>query len=740
MKNVYYLFVAFLLAFSLNATGQTQNALEFDGIDDYVDCGNDASLDITGPITIEAWIYTETVLQEYVRFVEKDWATSYFLGSSYGNDGIAFGMDPNGSVANVLETADDLIYQFIWTHVAGTWDGTTLKIYINGDLVASKPWSNTPGGSSENTLIGKYYVDLTHNFDGYMDEVRIWNVARSQTEIQANIYKEIENPASESNLVAYYQFDEGSATQTSDDLSQNDNTAVLGGTLAIESSDPTWITSTAPMPYLSFQDGIWEDVDTWTYGQGWPFKSWALVKIQNNVTVTTDDVAGTLTLLPVGRLTIDPTFSLDVADNFIIKSNATGTGSLINNGTFTYGSASVERYYTGGQWHLISSPISNAVSGMFTGLYLQKHNEATNMYTDIIPTNELLNPGQGYALWNNSTATASFNGTLTTGTVGSTNNIKRSGAGSANYGWNLVGNPYCSAIDWDAASGWTKTNVNNAVYIHRNATTWATYVGGVGTNGGSRYIANGQGFFVSVTDNAGSYPEYGTLTMTEAVKVHNNPTFYKETVANLLRLEIAGNGYTDETVIRFSEEATVNFDGNFDAHKIFGYVDEAANIYSTTEGQQYSINALPASQSTSVGVYAGTASEYEISATEVNDLQTVLLEDLLTGTVTNLLEGSYVFTYDGSFNDRFIIHFSPMTGIEAPSKTKANIFAYQNNVICYLPEATYGKASVYQINGQLVKTFDVQSGKNAIQLNKAGTYIVKIITDDFAETQKITIR
>ena len=740
MNQIRNLLLGFLVFAGFTLFSQPQNALNYDGVNDYVNCGNDASLNITGSITVETWIYLPQSISQYKRFVEKDWATSYFLGSSYGSNGIAFCMDANNNVSNVLETADNVVFPFTWIHVAGTWDGATLKVYVNGELEGTKAWSNTVTGSNNSVLVGKYYGNSTQNFSGYMDEVRIWSVARTEQEIRDNMYKELDNPGSEANLVAYYQFNEGVASQTSDDLSQNNNTAVLGGTLAIEPSDPAWIVSTAPLPYMSVQNGIWEDVDTWAFGQGWPFNSWARADINHSVNVTTADVAGTLRLLSNGRLTIDPTYSLDVADDFIIKSTAVGTGSLINNGTFTYGSASVERYYTGGEWHLISSPISNAVAGLFTGLYLQSHDESTNMYSDIVPVSQPLNPGQGYALWNNSTATATFTGTLNTGTVGSSGNLSRSGAGYANYGWNLVGNPYCSAIDWDAASGWTKTNVDDATYIHRDASTWATYVGGLGTNGGSRYIAAGQGFFVSVTDNGGPYPESGTFSMDESVKVHQNPSFFKTDIANLLRLEISGNGYTDETAIRFLDESTNNFDGSWDAHKMFGYVDEAANIYSYFGEQRYSINTLPEMQSIGIGVQSGSASVYEITATEVNDLTTVLLEDLLTGSITNLMETSYLFTYDESMVDRFVIHFTPLSVIEGPSGIQSTIFAYQNNVICHLPEATSGNISIYQINGQLVKTSDLHSGKNSILLDHNGTYIVKVITDSSVQTQKITIR
>lgn len=73
-------------------------------------------------------------------------------------------------------------------------------------------------------------------------------------------------------------------------------------------------------------------------------------------------------------------------------------------------------------------------------------------------------------------------------------------AGLIEDGWNLLNNPYCSAIDWDSPS-WTKTNVDNAIYVYdRINDYYASYVGpigmlpGVGTNGGTNIIASSQAF------------------------------------------------------------------------------------------------------------------------------------------------------------------------------------------------------------------------------------------------------
>ncbi|NOX48846.1 MAG: T9SS type A sorting domain-containing protein [Chlorobi bacterium] len=744
MKTKQLLAVVIFVFGSLYLSGQGQYGLGFDGLDDYVNCGNDASLDITGNITIEAWVYSTAINQNnWNRIVEKDWATSYYLGSGDGasTNAIAFGMDPNANQNNVVQTSDNVLNLNVWHHVAGTWDGSTLTIYVDGVLAASMPWVNPADGSTNNTLIGAYYGAEPHFFDGSLDEVRIWDVSLTQAQIRENMYKELDNPALEANLVAYYSFNEGSG-QTSADLSSNSNTAVLGGTVAIEPSDPIWVTSTAPIPYYTVADGAWTTVTTWANGQYPPYNAWSRVEINNAVTIGVSGAIGEAVINPVGSVTINAGNLVTVGGSFIIRSNAGGSGSFINNGTFSYGSATVERYYAGSEWHLISSPISDAVSGMFTGLYLQYHDESDNLYHDITPTNVPLDPGTGYALWNNSSSTAEFIGTLNTGTIGAPNTVQRTATGG-NSGWNLVGNPFCSAIDWDAATGWTKTNIDNATYRHVNSATWATYVGGVGTNGGTRYIAMGQGFFVSVSDpgSGGPFPVMGTLQSTEAVKVHLNTTaFYKDGISDFVRLEVSGNGYTDETVIRLLEGTTVGFDGDWDAHKIFGYVDEVGQIY-TNQDQPLSINALPfGTESVPLGVKAGENSLFAISVTESSDIDIILLEDTETGTFTNLKNNSYNFGYVvGENDDRFILHLNSLTDIPDNKASGVNIFAYGNEIHLEAPYGIDGKIKVYNITGQLISQKQINGKSETIKIAGTGTFIVKVVYSNSVVTEKVTI-
>jgi len=442
------------------------------------------------------------------------------------------------------------------------------------------------------------------------------------------------------------------------------------------------------------------------------------------------DVPGSTTdvIIPTGLTNYPTVDRKGTCNNISIASGARlvdmGTGYLIPGGT-----ATVDRDYSGGEWHLISAPISNATANMFLGLYLQKHTESTNLYTDIYNTATPLNVMQGYALWNDLAGTAQFVGTLNTGGFGAANNVTRTG-----LGWNLVGNPYPSPIDWDAATGWTKTNVDNATYRHVNNATWAEYVGGVGANGGTRYIAGEQGFFVGVTTGFTT----GTLSMTNEVRTHSTSTFFKDDISDIVRLEVSGNGYSNETVIRFLDNATPGFDGQWDAHKLFGIVPEAPAIYSSDNGMM-SINTLPETNLVPVGVNVGVPGEFTITATETSEFADVILEDIVTGKFTDMKSESYPFYYDMDFDNRFILHFTPLS---VPENTADMISIYSKNhdVCVSVPANTTGLVKVYNLMGQEEASASIMDITTRITLEKSAYYVVEVISEGSVVTKKVFVK
>ncbi|PKF75359.1 endo-beta-N-acetylglucosaminidase H [Chryseobacterium sp. PMSZPI] len=123
-----------------------------------------------------------------------------------------------------------------WYHVAATYDGATMKLYINGVLDASK--AQTGSINSNGAFNVGYSYDISRNFNGNIDEVRVWKRALSQTEISQNMCG-VSTPAS--SLAAYWKFNEGTGTSVQDS-SGNGMSLTLTGTNA-----SSWVTD-VPCP------------------------------------------------------------------------------------------------------------------------------------------------------------------------------------------------------------------------------------------------------------------------------------------------------------------------------------------------------------------------------------------------------------------------------------------------------------------------------------------------------------
>src|SRR5436190_15109561 len=119
--------------------------------------------------------------------------------------------------------------------------------------------------------------------------------------------------------------------------------------------------------------------------------------------------------------------------------------------------------------------------------------------------------------------------------------------GAAEDGYVMIGNPYPSPIDW-TSSGWSKNNINDAIYIwNPDLQQYASWVSGVSTNGGSNLIASSQSFWIQTN---GPNP---SLSCNENIKVSGDPAFLKSAPSSFdwVKLSINGNGYKDETILRF---------------------------------------------------------------------------------------------------------------------------------------------------------------------------------------------
>ncbi|NHZ86155.1 MAG: hypothetical protein GWP19_09765 [Planctomycetia bacterium] len=230
------------------------NALNFDGSNDFIAVSN-ISLNGYTAVTFEAWVYPLSfngVAEDYISNLTGHDDASGLLRIG---DNDPSHMQENSRPQFAVVTTDGvdkcnattMMYANTWYHLAGTYDGSNLKIYVNGNLEDTEPHTGSISTTETSINIGGPNSS-SRFFDGIVDEVRIWNTARSETEIRQNMYKEL--TGGESGLVAYYNLNETTGTVADN----SEGTSSLDGSLT-NMAGTEWLTSNAifgPKNYLDF--------------------------------------------------------------------------------------------------------------------------------------------------------------------------------------------------------------------------------------------------------------------------------------------------------------------------------------------------------------------------------------------------------------------------------------------------------------------------------------------------------
>ena len=416
---------------------------------------------------------------------------------------------------------------------------------------------------------------------------------------------------------------------------------------------------------------------------------------------------------------------------FLTLVSAAGQTALIDgsgNGTVS-GTVTMQRYLPSGfGYKYISSPFQAStvseladdidLSASFPNLYKYDESQTTSGWVSYVTPTNTLYPMQGYAANFGSSSnafTADISGIVNNGALSLTlynhNN-------TYTLGFNLVGNPYPSPINWDAASGWTKTNIDNALYYFKASTTdqydgtYSTYVNGISSDGlATGIIPSMQGFFVHVTN--GTYPVTGTLGLNNNVRVTDQThPFMKSSVissGSLVRLTAAFADDTtsdDPLVIYFNDKASPGFDSDLDALKLMNTDYNVPNFFAAgSDGAKLSINALPIFTDTLCTVPLGLSLQKDGNVKfRIRDIDSdlsdigVQLTDIVTGIRQDLLNGKEysVSLTSGDYNSRFYLNLTSVsTGIpEVPANKE--IF------------------SVYSSHGFIKATFNIDPGENGI--------------------------
>ena len=473
-----------------------------------------------------------------------------------------------------------------------------------------------------------------------------------------------------------------------------------------------------------------------------------------------------LTINAFGFLTVATTLTNN--GSVMMLTNATDQASLICPAFAGAGSYTYDRYLGVNTalplaergWHYISSPVPGfTAGGNMNDYYLNTWDETISMWE--AQTGNQAPDCTPVALTNNGTDgwSTKFVEDYATFTCAGVNpgtgmNVEFMGAPNAGTqvkgmtytgagvlpGFNLVGNPYPSYWYYDGfffGGNWPLGLFDAIYYWDEDANQYASYVNGLGTNGGGPYVPPAQAFFLEMD---GTQPTADIqFDDVDRAHVYGLP-FYKDEVTDLVKLMASANGFTDETVIRFGEDFTSARDKS-DARKLMSGGSTVPSLYTMASDIAISINGMPATESVPVYFECGTSGSYTIETVETSDFSFIELEDLLLGTKTNLLEGSYTFEHTtGVAADRFVLHFAPV-GVEEMNANNVNIWSNENRIYVQAPASLNGDIVVYNIMGQEVVRTDIAPGVNVIPMDDVNTfYVVKVLTDDNAVTGKVYIK
>ncbi|MHC1730991.1 MAG: hypothetical protein AB9888_02990 [Bacteroidales bacterium] len=334
-------------------------------------------------------------------------------------------------------------------------------------------------------------------------------------------------------------------------------------------------------------------------------------------------------------------------------------------------------------------------------------------------------------------------------------------------GFNLVGNPYPSPVDWNAA-GWTKTGIDNALYFFRTSTTdeyggtYSSYVNGISSDGvADNIIPSMQGFFVHVSD--GSYPVTGVLGATNSVRVNNySHIFFKSSPSVnrfLIRLTAAFTddaASSDPMVVYFDDDAAGAFDRELDALKLFNTDMMVTNLFSVlSDGSKLSVNALPHQTDSVVYVPLGLTSyrdgEVVFALRNLENLPEnvrIMFRDAATGANTDLVSsGPYRADIKaGDYTSRFALAILKNTTPVEPAPGEDDLFSVysfgqQLRATVGTVRAGEGTITVYDLGGRPVFVKKIsETGRYNMDVSiKPGIYLVSYVTGTLHSTVKLAI-
>ncbi|NNE31772.1 MAG: LamG domain-containing protein, partial [Winogradskyella sp.] len=286
-----------------------ESKIDFDGVDDFI--STPKFIDGLNNVTLMSWVLSDSGNSANMSVAGED--VGFRLWLKNGN--IPTLTIKTNAVSSITLSATSVINYNEWHHLTGTFSGDTgiMMLYVDGILSASLDIGVTGStiahstSSNGNFEIGRRSTNSgSEYFKGDIDEVRVFNVVLSESQIKQMIYQEIENNSglvkgqvivknisdfvtnatiSWSSLLAYYPFSDIVSQTRTTDFSSNKRITRLHNIASLQGE-------TAPLPFITKSNGDWTSANTWLHGDLWDvnniatYKDGSIIKIANDVTLS----------------------------------------------------------------------------------------------------------------------------------------------------------------------------------------------------------------------------------------------------------------------------------------------------------------------------------------------------------------------------------------------------------------------------------------------------------------------
>lgn len=453
--------------------------------------------------------------------------------------------------------------------------------------------------------------------------------------------------------------------------------------------------------------------------------------------------------------------------NLNLESDENGTASFIVEGNID-GQVNIQRWFpsiggipTNGEWHYFSPPLSNLNSSLFMDQFLMYWDEPTTYWQYITATNLTLTPGKGYGVLLDTDygSTLAMTGNLVNEDVQSPQLKNTNGSGW--QGWNLIGNPYSAAIDWELVVDELPPTIDVGIhYWDGENDQYLFYNNGLGS--GSRYIPPMQGFFIHTNQNNVDFTIPASARTYEGVD-----DFYKngdgkpyETYAppqrdysNRLTINVNSQfGKTDKAFLEFNAKASIDFDYEFDALKFMSSNDSIPEIYISYNSTNYSINTLPVENLSGrydLCINFGLQASYTLNFGDLDsfeDTQAVLLHDKLTGEYFDLNQQNIIsFANEpNTASDRFEIVFDNYLSTEELNPEKWLVYSSNGklNIRKNMTQSSINICSYQVISTDGKILFQGEFTNNLTQKSFSlpkNIYLIKLTDKEYQKNYKVLL-